>query len=326
MRGESVNIIRKRKGSEDEYKSLKTGSFKERVYKFIEIELLKKENFFLELAKIFCARFSEKYENDIVRWSAILKDVKSHADIVTSHALTMIEIKNVYKTALKEIKDFRSVFYQLIQEFLKEMFYTTHKNDSLLFQQNRIDRLILQIMFEKTSLYTSFFTLIRLNFVDEELKLKSVYSRYTQITPKTFNVDDLYCLEDCETPYQGVIEEINVLDTIMLPHDKFNTICKMRKDIARCLDSYYDVMVVQKDIKRRIILSAENVLPLFSYCIASSRSLKIRAHQVFIEEFVDENLLKFGEEGYSFSTFIAATDYLVSLASYENEKKKKLSE
>jgi hypothetical protein len=85
MRNES-SFRKPRKGSEEDYRSLKLGNFKERVYKFIEIELLKKENFFLELARIFCARFSQKYENDVVRWSAHLKDVKSHTDIVTSHA------------------------------------------------------------------------------------------------------------------------------------------------------------------------------------------------------------------------------------------------
>lgn len=319
MRSESAPRLRK--GSEEEYNGLKTGNFKERVYKFIEIELLKKENFFLELAKIFCAKFSEKYEKDIVRWSTIFKDIKTHTDIVTSFALTMIEVKNAYKTALKEIKDFRDVFYALIQEFLKEMFYTTHKNDSLLFQQSRVERLILQIIFEKTSIYTLFFTMVRLNFIDEELKLACVYNSHKQITPKTFNVDDIYCLEEDEMPYKIVIEEINDLDSIMLPHDKFSTISKMRKDVATCLDIYHDERLNEKDKKKKIILSAENILPLFSYCIASSRNLKIRAHQVFIEEFLDENMLKFGEEGYSFSTFIAATDYLVSLASYTKDSK-----
>jgi Vacuolar sorting protein 9 (VPS9) domain len=206
------------------------------------------------------------------------------------------------------------------------MFYTTHKNDSLLFQQGRIDKLIVRIIFEKTSIYTLFFTLIRLCFIDEELKLKSVHNKFTEITPKAFNVDDLYCLSDLEQPYQNVLEDINNLDSIMLPHDKFATISKMRRDVALCLDKYYETTQQNKEFKKKILLSAENVLPLFSYCIAASRNLKIRAHQVFIEEFVDDNLLKFGEEGYSFSTFIAATDYLVSLASYENEKRKKLSD
>ena len=102
---------------------------------------------------------------------------------------------------------------------------------------------------------------------------------------------------------------MNYLETFTNPYDKFNGVCHMRREIARSLDKYWENR--PKPTKEKIRVTAENILPLFSYCMAASRNEKMRAHQVFIEEFIEEDLIKFGEEGYSFTTFVATVDFLV---------------
>jgi hypothetical protein len=40
----------------------------------------------------------------------------------------------------------------------------------------------------------------------------------------------------------------------------------------------------------------------------------MKAHQVFIEEFIDDNSIKFGDEGYYFSTFSACLELLIAVS------------
>jgi hypothetical protein len=209
---------------------------------------------------------------------------------------------------VKEVKEFRDFLTEVVFNFVRQMSYNTHKDESLILDDNRIERITTKTLFGKNKTYDVLFKVTRLSVFDDELKLKQTYTQLLDVKPQTFHVEKIFCLEEDETPYQNVIDCMNYLETFTNPYDKFNGVCHMRREIARSLDKYWENR--PKPTKDKIRVTAENILPLFSYCMGASRNEKMRAHQVFIEEFIEEDMIKFGEEGYSFTTFVATVDFL----------------
>jgi Vacuolar sorting protein 9 (VPS9) domain. len=297
----------------NEFKKLRVGTFSEKVFSLIDMELIKRDSFFFEIAQKFGDLFYNKYGNQANEHEKVMKSANSFAEIVLEKSASMVNMNNTYKKVLKDVKDFLSFLKDCLIEFIKLVSISATGDSSLVPKERTVKRLAAKLVFGRNSCYDTLWMLIRLQHKEDEKRLKSCLTKLKHYTPKQFHVDDDFCLKKEEEPYQQVIDSINYLETFTNPYDKFDLIVRIRKEIVRCIDEYYLFKEPTKN-SDKLQLTADTLMAVYCYCLANCCNEKMRIHQVLIEEFVDDHYLKFGEEGYYYSTFMGAIDFLESIS------------
>jgi len=284
--------------------------------KFFEMEIMKRENIFYEISEAFGKLYALQYDEGVKNFGTakrVLGDGKIPFDYVISPKVKE-RVKATYEKARIDLKRYQNLQFDLIRAFLVEVSKWSGNDETLVPVNKVIDQINIKLLFSKTECYHTYFTLIRYSTLIEETKLKHSISKLRNLKPADFGIDPNFCLEKKENPYQHVIDSYNYLDTFANPFDKFNVIAKMRGQILKEIDRYWSESYQQGLIKKKLNVTADQLLPLHCYCLVASVNEKMRAHQAFVEEFVDEESLKFGEQSYYFTTFKVAIDFLVSIS------------
>jgi len=304
--------------TDDDYKILATGSFQDKIFNYLHIELLKRDSFFFEMVKAFAEEFSERYKASVEKYYKLLQDgpkfteqeQRENSDYKSQ------ELDALYERGMEDAREFQNFLCDCLLAFVKQISRSTLNCDDLLPSRDkdkRIERLATRVLFTKNSLYEVLFKLIRIKHWDHEKKLKNAFAILRDNSLTDFKASSSFCLTNEDSPYQRAIDCINYLDTFTNPYDKYDTVFRVRREIYHSVDQYWSNKGSQEN-KNRLILSADQLVPVFCYCLAQSENYKMKAHQVFIEAFVHQHLLKYGEEAYYFTTFTASLDFLITTA------------
>ena len=289
-------------------KSSSTKPFsQEKVFEFFKHAILQQDNYFFELAKLIGELYSQKYK----------KEVKEFQNLLVNFPNTEIEIDNkvkesaqvAFQNAKKDIQQFESLLFNCMKVFLVQVSVRSTGNESLVPNDSNLDQLALKLLFGKNKCYQTFFAITRYSTFDDEINLRNSFKKLKGALPSRFGITPEFCLEKELVPYETVIEAVDYLDLYHNPHDKFQLIFQLRKQIIKAIDHYRQQEGLDN---KNIIVTGDHLLPLYAYCLALSANEKLRAHQNFVETFLDDETLVFNEEGYCFSTFAGAIDSLVS--------------
>lgn len=312
LQNDKIEYAKPQRASEC-YKKLKRGTLYEKLFNLLEIEIGKRDNFFLEISNEFGQLFNIKYKKFAGPLERKINGTNL-AEAVVNTPEVFIKFQNYYKKALKDIKLFRKFLKEVMKAFLMQMvdLGTGDANTSYMIDEKPLNTLALKMIFTRKACYDMIFNLIRQKNRDEEALLLKSQEKMSRLNLQTYNIQPYFMLPEQAHPYLEVIETLNQLDNLLNPYDKLTVISKLRKEIASCIDDYYARFGDESTSKHEI--NADTVMQIYCYCMANCSNEKLRAHQLFIEEFVEDSHLKFGEEGYYFSTFVAALDFLVSLS------------
>lgn len=329
LEGPNPSVINNR-GSDDSRKRLCTvtdekpvlrraktmSDLRNQLLKFFEFEIMKKGNIFYELADSFAKMYAETYDEIVKDFGTVKKllDVEGVSQESILNPKLQERIDRYYEKARVDLKTYQNLQLDLLKGFLSELSLWTMKDESLVPSNKSLDHTNLKLMFGRSECYDTYFTMVRYSTLVDEAKLKRTISKLKNLDLKNFALTPTLCLEKKEAPYQVIIDSLNYLDTFASPYDKFQVIAKMRGQILKEIDKYWKNSYEQGLITNKLSLTADQLLPLHCFCVAHSGNEKMRAHQILIEEFIDEEALKFGEQSYYFTTFKAAIEFLVSIS------------
>ena len=291
-------------------------SRRETITKYFEVEIFRKGNFFFELAEVFGKAYVEMSHESLKKFEIVkrlLDDGKIPFNWIIAPKVKE-QVEREFERAKIDLKRFQNLQFDLIKTFLTELSLLIGQNGSLIPSDKVIDQMNLKLLFGKSEIYDTFFTIARLVNIADEVKLKNVLTVLKNPKLEDFVFDTKLRLEQEEVPYQNVIDSLNYLDTFSSPHDKFQAIAKMRGMILKEIDRYWSQECNQGLVNKRLSLTADQLLPLYCYCLISAGNEKMRAHQIFIEEFLSDDLVQFGEQSYYFTTFKVAIDFLVNIS------------
>lgn len=303
---------------EDDYRILTKGNLQDKLFNYLGIEIMKKDSFFFEIVHKFSEEFTKKYQELANKYEELYQNITETSENA-SQGFSVLEMKTLYKNAIKDVKEFLLFLCDTFLVFVKQMSISTLNTDFLVPRDRKVERLATRLLFGKNDIYEIVFKLIRLNSKHDEHRLKRCFILLKDAKPHQFNVASSFCFSDDDSPYQHVIDCINYLDVFTNPYDKFDAIFRMRREIMTAIDQYLGKRPEIKLPKSKLLLSADQLVPIYCYCLANCGNSKMRAHQIFIEEFIHEHMMKYGEEAYYFTTFTAAVDFLMTCS--ENPSK-----
>ena len=316
-----------------------------KLSKLIELESNNKDNFFFEIMEIFGEIFGQKFESCLdcfeTEFRAIHKsrvksvDTTHHSFLETSKGKMFAEetnknklkqeIKNQYHKAKLDLKRFQNVLIDIIEGFVEQVF-TPESKEQELFTTTDLESLTLGIIFRKDVCYNTYFDLVKYHVYDEEILINQALTNLKHSKPSDFNVDPNFCLEGEKIPYHNVIDCLAYLDVYKNPYDKFATISEIRREILKAIHSYWNIKSGEDKVIRKFEITADSLMPIYCYCLANTANQKVKRHQIFMEDFLDEDSVRFGEKAYYFMTFIASINYLISVTNASTQNQSSLSQ
>jgi hypothetical protein len=295
--------------SEIEYKILDHENFRDRLLNFMDLELQKRDNFFYQLADNFGKQFHAKY-NVPEEQDATISNLE-HAGIILKNSPSQIE-DEPYPKALREAKSFKKFLMSCIKNFIEMISFSLFNNDSLVPSDRNLHKIACKILFGRGECYISLFELMKRKNIEEESKLQISMKYLQNLSLEEFKVRESLRLVREKEPYQAVIDTINYLNVFHNPYEKINLILRVRKEIAHCIDEY--TTKYGSPDGEKITITAEEIANLFRYCLVKSGNTSLKTHQNIIEEFVEERVVKFDDEGYYFSVYASSLDLLISIS------------
>lgn len=162
------------------------------------------------------------------------------------------------------------------------------------------------------SIHDTISKLIREHRKTSDVNLADRFKKWSYLLPEDFNVDPIFCLSEEEIPYLAAIEALNMVNVVHTPEEKLQTVCFMKNEIVRAVDTYWS----QRDPYKKateLTITADQLLTIYTYIVARSGNVKIKDSLMLIEAFLDEQYIKYGEEAYFFATLSVAVDYILDL-------------
>ena len=206
------------------------------------------------------------------------------------------------------------LLYQLTYSFIQQEAGAVSANFD-----RKLKRVAHAVVFNsRFKVYETVMKLIEEQVEMTSLHLQKVMQFGRSLHPEDFNVEENFCLHEEELPFLKAIEAINMTRVLYTPEEKMQAICYTKNEIIKAIDDYWRVRDPNKKASE-LAISADQLLPLYSYILARSGDVSIKATMLFIEEFLDPFYIKYGEEAYFFATLNVAVNFLSS--SEENSDK-----
>jgi len=303
-----------------------------RLLQFVEDRISSPQTFFSEFTDVFANLFVKKYQACILGYRKTSENLKQMAsmdkvfapicDIPTVRRKRSSTVK-IQKSKLKEtavtkyneakadLKNFQAIYQDILKQFIGKIFCHITKEQDFKIPKCSLEKISSKILFENSRCYWTYFELIRYYMMEEEIVLKPLLVKLQTLLPRDFEIIPQFCLPKAAQPYQQAIASLNNLERCTNPYGKFEAIGQFREEITKSVENYY-----KHDGKEdeRAELTADDVMSIYCYCMAKTKNKNLRAHQVFIEDFVSDTELKYGGKAYYFSTFIGALNFLVTMA------------
>ena len=112
--------------------------------------------------------------------------------------------------------------------------------------------------------------------------------------------------------YADVIELFQGVGTAQSPGEKLACLVEVSQAICDAVESYYaDHPEIEID-SAKLAVGAEDLLPLFSYCLLQANTPYIWAHNAFLTDHIN-NFFCMGEQGYALATTQTSLEYLDAL-------------
>ena len=222
------------------------------------------------------------------------------------------------KTAAEEIKEFRKILILLLTELVKNLpnfsdVQWTATNSRLLLET------VNDILFGNEQLYNSMMKLIgsALGEKQEDFMKQKIYTK--NMTTEEYQIHPNFCMEGEPHPYLSAVEVMNMLGQHFTPEDKFKTVCATKMEVIKAVDRYWDIKDPNKP-NSELIISADELLPIYTYIVSKTSGGKLLCEMYFIEEFLDQHTLYFSENSYFFATVSAATSFILTLSKAKGMK------
>ena len=321
----------------------------DRVMRYITHELTHGENFFRELTSKFSELFRKTYQPynptspTIYTLPLSSKPVSYKGNLLahrkpspstlatTTSSLTRTEEEDksnpgktmgvcllpkkitadVTKKACLEVKEYiellEILIYQLAYSFIEGEFGGVSQN----FDKKLKVAVHAVVFYPDYHIYETTFTLIEKQLGARTMQTQQLVQSGKHLRPEDFNVDENFCLPEEEVPYLSATEVLSMTNKLYSPEEKMRIICYTKNEIIKAVDSYWRSKDPHKTASE-LAISADQLLPIYSYIVARATNASIKANMLFIESFLDSYYLKFGEEAYFFATLSVATSYLSS--------------
>eukprot|EP01097_Dermamoeba_algensis_P009785 TRINITY_DN7029_c0_g1_i1.p1 TRINITY_DN7029_c0_g1~~TRINITY_DN7029_c0_g1_i1.p1 ORF type:complete len:477 (-),score=85.90 TRINITY_DN7029_c0_g1_i1:22-1278(-) len=137
-----------------------------------------------------------------------------------------------------------------------------------------------------------------------------------KITCRNGESGQLHVETASEKSYQLAINTLSSLPFCLSPEQKMNTICATLKSITSCVDLHWKTKLQSKPKPAlqisNIIMSADDLVPIFTYVVIMSGIQFPFSESKMIEDFLPQNSF-IGEDGYMLVTFNSALSYACRL-------------
>ena len=113
---------------------------------------------------------------------------------------------------------------------------------------------------------------------------------------------------------EQILQTLRKITYLKSPRDKLGCIVHTFMDVIQCVSDFWDAH------ERDPVVSADDLVPIFSYVILKANVPRLYSEMNFIWEFASDSEMK-GKYGYSFATFQIGVE-VISRLSQEEERKK----
>jgi len=302
----------------------------------VEENINSPQTFFSELMDVFVNAFIQKYQACLAEYRKTSDNLKKLAsmdkvfapicEIPTARRKRSSTVKiqksklkgnavTKYKQAKEDLKAFLSIYQDMLKQFMEKIYCHITKDQDFKLPKSGLERISSKFLFANSRCYWTYFELIKYYMMEEEILLKPLLSKLQTFSPSDFEISPNFCMRKAARPYEAAIASLNSLETYLNPYDKFAAIAEFRQEITKSIEDYRENEGKDDETAERADLTADDVMSIYCYCVAKSKNKNLRRNQIFIEDFVSDSELKYGEKAYYFSTFIGALNFLVTMAS-----------
>lgn len=121
--------------------------------------------------------------------------------------------------------------------------------------------------------------------------------------------DDISLTFDYE-PYRRPIQTLRKIQLLKSPRDKLACILQTFMDIIQCVTDFWD------QYNREPVVSADDLVPIFSFVILKAKVPKLYSEMSFLWEFATDTEMK-GKFGYGFATFQIGVEVVAKLSTLD---------
>jgi hypothetical protein len=191
------------------------------------------------------------------------------------------------------IQDVHSFSQRFIEILMKK--YWKFESDLLTEElSNAIEKAIFS-----NGLYHRIISNYQKKYSSHDLRFLQKCEKLKNLTLEDFEVNLKFRLEKQLSPYHKVIDLLKQLNYPSSSSEKINLISKGISEISETVVEYYKDSNEYE--KSDLILGAEDMLPIFIYCIIKTQCSSIYSILMFLVDFIDEDNIK-GSEGYCLAT------------------------
>eukprot|EP01127_Copromyxa_protea_P008497 TRINITY_DN1946_c1_g1_i1.p1 TRINITY_DN1946_c1_g1~~TRINITY_DN1946_c1_g1_i1.p1 ORF type:complete len:884 (+),score=162.38 TRINITY_DN1946_c1_g1_i1:266-2917(+) len=135
-------------------------------------------------------------------------------------------------------------------------------------------------------------------------------SEVKKTEPENLFSDDDVQLEFKVEPYRKAIHTLRKISFLKSPRDKLGCILHTFMDVIQCVTDFWNAHDCDP------VVSADDLVPIFSYVILKAHVPKLYSEMNFIWEFATDSEMK-GKYGYSFATFQIGVEVIARLSQEE---------
>lgn len=150
-------------------------SFKERIYSLMDLEISKRDNFFFEMCIVFGDKFEQLYHEEFATYLDCLNKNATFASVLLTDTKRVINMKNAYKKACQDIRNFIEFMSECLKVFIQTMSVRALNDNSLIPTNRNLKKLSTKVIFGKNKVYQTLFNLVRINNREEENRIKKFF-------------------------------------------------------------------------------------------------------------------------------------------------------
>lgn len=246
-------------------------------------------------------------------------------DVFKSCEMPRVISKATVNRAINDVKEFiqllEILLYQVVYQFVLQEGGSIGMN----FDRKLKQTVHIGVLHPSVPIYNTLFKIIEQHFDQKQRNLELQMEKWKTLRPEDFNIEETFCLPDEELPYLGAIEALNMLNVVFTPTEKLKIVKHLKNEIVRAVDNYWLLKDPTKKVSE-LTISADQLIPIYTYIVAKSGNKRIKANLMFIETLLDDQFVKFGEEAYFFATLTISMDYVIGLAEGRREPEKVIEE